>query len=183
MEVTYVLEPRDFTQFNKFWWGRRPIKRWMIITVLFVALGISDLPVFVAWHPIMTPIVYPIVVLGLFYVILLPIQTMDLAKATPGALGLSTMAISPAGLVRRSSVAETRMQWHTIIEITEDAKMIYFFQGSRYAYLIPKRAFPTPEDAHDFLTTAKSYWQNPSQPPTLPSAHGETWPPAPQTLK
>ena len=60
-------------------------------------------------------------------------------------------------------MTETKVQWQSVVDVTEDAKQFYIFLNQRSAFMIPKRGFTHPEDAQAFLQTAEGYWKNPGQ--------------------
>ena len=66
----------------------------------------------------------PMPVIAIFGVLLLPMLAVRQAKATPGFIGLHTMAVSPVGLVQKTAVTETKVQWQSVVDVTEDAKQI-----------------------------------------------------------
>lgn len=55
--------------------------------------------------------------------------------------------------------------------------------SQRFGLIVPKRVFPTPEQAQAFLETAQAYRKSALDGtlPLLPSIP-ETWPPAPQRI-
>ena len=193
MEVTYNLDPNDLVRFNRFWWRRKStLKSWLFmlgaLTLVFVfyASVLVSMSRLFAWHSghrlLMLGFVLMLILFPLFLLTFYPLLVRRRARATPGFVGLHTMAISPEGLTYRSILSETKMQWPSVVDITEDEALIYVFLSTVFALMIPKRGFADPEAAQAYVNTAKRFWKNPGQ--SLSSnEEAPAWPPAPQTLK
>ncbi len=106
-----------------------------------------------------------------------------LTEATPGSIGLHTLALGPDGIHEQNTVKETIVKWPKVTEIAESPQLVVFFLSPRYGFLIPKRAFPTADGMQAFLETARAYHKSAldGTAPILPEI-GASWPPAPQRL-
>ena len=193
MEVTYNLEPNDLVRFNRFWWRRKSnLKSWLFmlgaLTLVFVfyASALVSMSRLFAWHTghwlLLLWFVLMLIFFPLFLLIFYPLLVRRRARATPGFVGLHTLAINPEGLTHRTNLSETNVQWESVVDITEDEALIYIFLSAFFALMIPKGGFAGPDAAQEYVNTAKQFWKNPGQQVT-PSADSSLWPPPPQMLK
>jgi hypothetical protein len=72
-------------------------------------------------------------------------------------IGEHTIAIEPEYVIEKSPIGESRTAWSGIEKIQSDGQYIYVYVGPLYAFVIPKRAFKTGEDAEAFLQQAQAY--------------------------
>ena len=77
--------------------------------------------------------------------------------ANKSLIGEHTIVIDSEGVTERSAVAESKIAWSGVERIEEDGHNVYFYIGPLQAYVIPKRAFQTPDDGEAFLQLAQSY--------------------------
>ena len=95
----------------------------------------------------------------------------------------SPNTLHPAGCRIQSAVMETRTSWAKVTELRQSDKLIVFLLSPRYGFIVPNRAFPTPQQAQAFLETAQAYRTSAlnGTAPILPPV-SKTWPPAPLRL-
>ncbi len=186
MEVTYQLEREDYWQFNKFVINRVPaLKRQVIFNLLLP--GVIWLGAFWVLHFPLAVYIFLNLVLWvcwpLYYFPEMKRATIKRAEMVPGALGQHTLTICPERLRQKSLVSESAVGWQSFTELTEDSRYLFFFMSQRFGLIVPKRVFPTPEQAQAFLETAQAYRKSALDGtlPLLPSIP-ETWPPAPQRI-
>jgi hypothetical protein len=184
MEVTYQLERTDHLEYNRFVVNRVPaLKRQAFFQMLGIPLifGFEFVSFHLTWY-----IYIPLILVSgtLWNVYLLWVRRRAVVAQTqtrPGAIGLHTFKLGPDGVREQTTVIEAFARWAKVTEIAENKQLIVFFLGPRYGFLIPKRAFPSAEDAQVFLDTARAFRSSslngtvPSLPEIRPS-----WPPAPQ---
>lgn len=74
--------------------------------------------------------------------------------------GEHIITITPESFRERTLISDTVCSWKAFRTITADKYNLYFFLDFPLAraYVIPRRAFASPEDADTFLGWAKSYW-------------------------
>ena len=188
IEVTYQLEREDYWQYNTFVIGRIPaLKRQTVFSLLFFpAILTFDLWIFhvggnSGWLILLGAAVC--IVWGAFFLWSRKRTYLRTVTAKPGSLGLHSFALCVTGLCEQASVMEVRVKWPGVTEITECKNLLVFFISPRFGFIVPKRAFPTPEQAQLFLETARAYRQSAidGTPPLLPSIP-QSWPPAPSRI-
>ena len=123
---------------------------------------------------------------GLIFSVILWREKEAYLKTTeldPGAIGLHTILLHPAGCRIQSAVMETWISWAKVTELRQEEKLMVFLLGPRCGFIVPKHAFPTPQQAQAFLETAQAYRAGVlnGTAPLLPPI-SETWPPAPLRL-
>ena len=75
-----------------------------------------------------------------------------------GILGQHTIALTPETLHERTAVNDSKAAWRSLFRIDATPDHIFIFTQPNSAYVIPRRAFPTPSDADAFLTSARDYY-------------------------
>ncbi len=77
---------------------------------------------------------------------------------------LTTVTISPAGLMLTTPVRESFSSWRTWEEIRNARSFILFCTVKQHiALIVPKRAFDTPEAAEQFAGATKQFWETARQ--------------------
>jgi hypothetical protein len=186
MEVTYAVIPEHYAQFQRFLFRKKArLKPWLRVVLILLTLAAIPYLIFLSqfgfWMIALAPFLF-FIVFFLVFPLLMPLSASAAAKWLPECLGLHTTSITPEALVHRTGGTETKRQWSVVREIAEDDQMLYFLLTPRSAVMLPKEAFPTPQQAKQFADAARFYWQHPGE--ALPMALSEsgTWPPPPQTL-
>lgn len=188
MEVTYQLEREDYWQYSKFVVSRVPALKRQSVLRFFVTPGILSLDLWlfhVGGYWVWT-LIFTVALFGLWAVFLLWSQQRGLKvqlEARIGSIGLHTMQLAPDGFREQNAVMECFVKWSKVTEIAESPQVLVFFLGPRFAFIVPKRAFPSPEQAQAFLQTARAYRDGLASgtAPVLPPT-GQVWPPPPQRL-
>ena len=190
MEVTYQLEREDYWQYYQFVAGRtQAFKRQMLLRSLIPAIIILDLILLLLFLHVGGIVWVTLGGAAVYILCFAPVKWsrkrifLSTVEARPGALGLHTLALGVEGFHEENAAVETRVRWPKVSEIADNKQLIVLFLGPQFGYLIPKRAFPSEEQAQAFLETARAYHQSalkgtaPMLPEVTPS-----WPPAPQRL-
>ena len=108
---------------------------------------------------------------------------LKVTELRPGTIGLHTILLHSKGFDLHSSVMETRVEWTKVTELKQNDKLIIFPISKHFGFIVPKHAFPAPEQAQTFLETAQAYRNSAADgtTPVLPPVP-EIWPPAPQRI-
>ena len=189
MQVTYMLEPADLTQFEKFGARRRRqgfnVTRFIRIVVILSILMALTYALETSSHPrpstampnlagLVISIVIPLAVIaGVWIFLLQGVKTQQ--RSVSLFSRRQTLEIRPENLWHGSEGIESIIQWSRIQDLTSDDRSLYFFTDEVTAYIVPRRAFQAPTLADTFLTTAMSYCKGNAY-----NADPELWPPAPR---
>lgn len=77
--------------------------------------------------------------------------------ARHGILGEHTITLTPEALRERTAVNDATAAWRGICRIDATASHLFIYLQPEMAHVIPRRAFPTPAAAEEFLATAQAY--------------------------
>jgi hypothetical protein len=84
-------------------------------------------------------------------------RVREFVRGVPQAVGKSTMEITPEG-VRDATEGETMFSnWSSYQRIDTSPELLLFYKGPDHAVVVPRHAFPSPEAAETFLTSAKEW--------------------------
>ncbi len=77
--------------------------------------------------------------------------------------GVLILTISAEGFRQRNDLSDSTTSWRTIKAIQQDKYSFYFIldtPGSNVmmAFLIPRHAFASPDEAESFIRQARGYW-------------------------
>lgn len=188
MEVTYQLEREDYRLFQEIlskvlpFWRRFNLPFFFF---LFVLVALEQ------WKPsgltaMMIGFLSGAVFTGVLVLSNAWGRRMNFQNSVdfqPGAIGLHTILLHPGGFDIQSSTMRTSVEWSKVTQFGQSKKLVVFFVGSRFGFIVPKRAFATPEQAQTFLETVQAYRKSAldGTAPNLPSLP-ETWPPTPQRI-
>jgi hypothetical protein len=187
MEITYTLEPSDYSRFNAFVVRRVPaLMRQFVLRVLVipVIVGVELVSLFHAAWLIALPLVVVATALWVAYLIWAQRRLVARqAQYRPGALGLHTMRVGAEDVREQSDALEMVVRWPKITEVTQSDHHVIFLIGPRYGLIVPRRAFGSPDQEQAFVETVRGYRRAALDgiAPVLPQAEG-VWPPAPRTM-
>lgn len=186
MEITYTLEQDDYARFSQFLIRRTPaLKRQMLLRYLV-------LPVIIAFEltflhlgavPYMALL---LLATGLWALYLRWMQKRAIGRVAalrPGAVGLHTMRLDAAGLRNQDPYMTVSVEWGRVIEVLQNAELVFLLLSANYGFMVPLRAFSSLEQAQAFVETARAYRKaaRDGTAPVLPQA-SNNWPPAPRTV-
>lgn len=177
MEVSFEIDRDDFWQFNRYVYLHLPKFRssliassvfWFAFPFLVVVATLSALggnpfsPANAAFLTITT------ITLGCFGLISrywgIKRQVMAAPAERPGLLGAHTVTIDVEGLKNRTSASYESFSWSSITSIADTNEHIFIVMNDIGGWPVPKRAFPTVAEAHQFRSMALSYWTAASRP-------------------
>jgi hypothetical protein len=88
-------------------------------------------------------------------------QAKALYKAGPdkNIFGSYTVTLSPECILRSSDFGDIRTRWDGVERIERSGELIFIYNGSSSAYIIPRRAFDSDESMTSFFNAAISFKQ------------------------
>ena len=194
MQITYLYTQEDFAQFYTFLMKRQPMSRvskllnflFLIGSIGFCLWQFSTMRITLSWHSWATvPLLLPPVFIAFAVVSMMSPRRM--AKTIARQMSKTekfvehTITIDAEWVSDRTAMSETKTRWESVQEIVDREGYIYFVGGAA-ARVIPKRAFPSPTIAEEFVRRAQAYWSHAKQGTPLPEFNVDVtvWPPAPQ---
>jgi hypothetical protein len=74
-----------------------------------------------------------------------------------GTLGRHLISIDETGLNEKTDVNDSHWNWLGVEQIQQNENYIFVYISSIMAHVIPKRAFPHPDQADEFFSTAEKF--------------------------
>jgi hypothetical protein len=169
MQVAYVLNEDDWIRFNEHVWRssaslQRGYRRGFLLGPV---IGLAALVNLEAPSPYLAAaiLLFASVVFWCFYPgfhrRLRHRQLIRLVRerAPKGNLGPHQISVSSDGLHEVTEYGEGRLKWSGVSDLEETPDHIFIYTGAAAAYIVPKRAFASPEQSRAFLEAVRSYWQ------------------------
>ncbi|MGC4046181.1 MAG: YcxB family protein [Armatimonas sp.] len=119
--------------------------------------------------------------MGLFFVRFQPkavrahIKKMVHSGATKSLIGHQEYRPEPNGLWHRGPLSEGILFWEGIEKVVESEKYFALHFSSSQAFLIPKRAFSSPQHSASFLALIEQYRQQATGQPIPQTTRGAWW--------
>jgi hypothetical protein len=164
LEIQFTLTPTDYWQLSKYYmlYDTRG-KVWLIFVLLTVpALAFQTV---VSQGPGSGRVGNAVIVAAgvlvfwtLVFYLLMRLRAWGAYRLTPGDWKVFHMRLAANALEFETGAGQTQAKWTSIIKIVEDTKLIYLFANRRVAYLVPKRAFSSADEAAAFSNQARDYW-------------------------
>jgi hypothetical protein len=108
---------------------------------------------------------FPLLVVVLVFAFIIFRVWQNISKSAQAAQkrGVNTITISPENLRQRNEQVDSTTSWRVIKAIRQDKHNFYFHvdtPGSSVfmAFLLPRHAFASPEEAESFIERARGYW-------------------------
>ena len=83
-------------------------------------------------------------------------QILKDERPNRGQLGRHRLVLGEDGLTESTAVGESRTSWSGVDRVEQSADYIYIYTSPAAAHVIPKRAFPTPEQADAFYRLSQA---------------------------
>jgi hypothetical protein len=102
----------------------------------------------------------PTIVFSAFYQYFYRKQVISNARASTGSSGSTgrkTLTLDSTGLTEVAEGATMSHTWSAIEDVAETGSAVYFYNTPVSAYVVPKRAFATPEAVAAFLQDVESF--------------------------
>ena len=150
--VDYELTAEDVARFQRFHILRNPkTLRTLVIHALLIAVVGSF--VWKSGISLAAAVLYIILPLWV-----MPWVTRRQLRKHLATHGRHSFALSPAGLWTTSTaLGEGRVEWSAITEVVANEHMVMLYRNEQNAYIIPRRAFATPQEAEAFLLRATEW--------------------------
>ena len=184
MQVTCVLEPADFTAYNKYashhgsWLSRAsmPIIVFSVFAVVILIPVISRASKHQPfdWLPLALTLAAS-VSFGMLMFPLLQWFTRREQIKNPLFRFPQTIAIDADGLTWDHHHTKTLTRWEGVQSIEADERALYFVLDPNGVYIVPRRAFDLPSIADEFLKASRAYWK-----PGMAEVRSASWPPPPR---
>lgn len=166
MTINYELTKQDYIDFNMHHIATSPtMKRALFIQRFILPILFLVLPIFLIQITDI-PLWYWFSVLGtasVLWIVLYPksvnrsvakrISKMISEGSATGIVGTHCLSLTEQGIVDKTEYSETR--YHVIERIEESEKHIFIYVSAVMAYIIPKRVFPTSDEADEFRIALK----------------------------
>jgi hypothetical protein len=101
--------------------------------------------------------IFAAVLYPLLFLWLVRITAKRYARQNRDALGERTFECSPERVCWTWSSGESTLKWTAFQRIDGTRDFIYFYFGPHRAFIVPRRAFPSPEASAAFLQTARDW--------------------------
>ena len=173
MEVTYTLEPADMRAFRKY--GRPPANQaflagltvWLGAAAVFLwSVTFGTRPI---WRGFSGPLTLGLVVSDLAVsvaaVLLASVlwrNTRPEADAVPPAWREPiTVAINAGHIYRKDATGEVFTPWRALHSIKDTPERFFvLLHDGNTGFIVPKRAFESPDDAQAFYEAAYGWWND-----------------------
>jgi YcxB-like protein len=172
-EITFTLDPTDLRRFDEFSRKQRRglTPRVLLILIIVALLGSLLWGLRIGFYRLDTPrhlwamvLSHGIPLLAIVFVMFLwKPNYAKLAATLPGFLEPRSVRVSGECLHHQDATGEMSILWHMVKKIDTDADYIYFVFANDNGFLVPRRAFPTPEEAQQFYRTAMTFWKGTDQ--------------------
>lgn len=191
MEVTFTLTPDDVWLYSRrYRYRSMQMRPALVHACLGLTLTLAALSLWIAgdvWHRTGSVpwgfLAGLAVMLWMSFLFLPPTRgrIARFIRKQPKMMLTHFLSIDPAGLSAKTSADESRYPWQTMYSLEEDAGYLFLFISRNSAFIVPKRAFATLNEAQTFLDTARRFWEAQRGQP-LPAEDSNIWPPPPRRL-
>jgi len=168
-EITYRVEIADMKAFQRHHRRTSAANRRLRIFLLLLILGLDlDATLRQESGSVGYRVLYFFVLLGiyglLFAIVSFVVNGIAQFRAYRGAenrgiLGEHTITLTPEALHERTAVNDSKALWRGLFRVDGTLEHIFIFTQPNSAYVIPRRAFPSPADSEQFLATARTYYE------------------------
>jgi hypothetical protein len=166
-QITYEIEIEDLVKYNLYTLrSNRHTRRNLLIvriTVALVLMMLSFLSISVRGITWLDIIIWVFVLVYFLYApifhrgfIARAVRKAHPPEESRGTLGRHTITLTTNGLREESETGESSTLWRGISKISSNDQYIFFYLNPNLAHVVPRRAFPSDEDAERFLETARA---------------------------
>jgi hypothetical protein len=164
-EVRYTITKSDYGAMARHYSLDNP--RWRIFAISLV-LGLSL--GCIGWLASATPgsLAAPLSLIGAFLLAVIAwaccVYLFLVCKISAGYRRLPSyrkticLKLTGGGMDFEHEIGSSHVNWSSIVEIEENEKLLYLFVNRKLAFLVPKRAFPSADEAAAFVNQAREYW-------------------------
>ena len=83
-------------------------------------------------------------------------QLLEEERPDRGQLGRHRLVLDEAGLSESTAVGASRTAWAGVDRVEQNAEYIFIYTTPHAAHVIPKRAFPDPQQAEEFYQLGRT---------------------------
>lgn len=163
MEVDFTLNADDFWRLNRYALLHLPRLRKNLVANAVAVFGVPFFVYFAFTRDLPASLVAGIVVgipLAFFVYWNFRRQIRWHSLLNQGLIGEHRLSIGPEGVRKVVAGAEESVAWAEISGVVNDDKHLYLFREAPRAYIVPKRAFATADEARRFYEQALLYWRH-----------------------
>jgi hypothetical protein len=171
MEVSYVMSLADYRAFNRYVLKHTKGGLFLrILKAIFLGLVILAWLLLIATFPYTTgnwadyPIFLPIWTVGLTILWLFRYRISEwasigmLSAADKAKMScVHNISITPEGVRYSSEQISANLGWSGIQQIVATTDYVFFFLSSHAGHVVPRRAFASSDDFHEFAETAQEF--------------------------
>lgn len=190
MQVAFELTPEDLWQWSLYYRRNKHYMRpaflaaWLITLGFMLVLLLSIVGLNLLGHqPVpWTLLLYLPGIAWLFYRFLPPSRkrVTERFARDPAQFCRHVITISPEWIEETTPVSQSKTAWPRLTSLEENASYLFLCIKGLGAYIIPKSAFPDPQDADVFLDTARRYWDAAKSGTARSQVEATVWPPPPR---
>ncbi|MCC6144246.1 MAG: YcxB family protein [Candidatus Hydrogenedentes bacterium] len=178
MQLEFTVTQDDFLAYSQWHYrrsaeGRYTMRRLYIIgVIIFIAFGVMeyDNPDYGAGNPTRYALYLGItagaliIVYGGYLRLIRPMLLRSLSNTGrfKEMLGATAMSFDARRISVENPHGRGRTEWRSIQQIAETKDHVFLVFGPMQAFVLPKRAFPSPEEADAFVVQARD-WQQASR--------------------
>ncbi len=107
-------------------------------------------------------------------------RLVKLQPQQPDIIGPHRVSIDQSWFFEETLAREIKYTWRSFESVEENQRYFFLFLSKNVAFLIPKRAFPSPHEAQTFLDTTRRYWSAAKNGTPVTAEDAAVWPPAPR---
>jgi hypothetical protein len=151
VSVTVDIEHEDVTAFLAYFQAQ--MYPWWMMQGFWLTLGLAVVALFSLWRD--NPVAAIVISVAAGFVAVLGIRSRRIWRLQRVHFGLRTYAITEDALTVLGNGWNTRVEWRCLQSVAETSGHIVIMWDPVYGYVVPKRAFPTPEAAAQFFGELK----------------------------
>lgn len=159
-EIHFLITPEDYRHLMLFALSRRPL----FVIALLVVVASATLT-FTLYRDNFILLLFVVLCIALF--VFRAWRRISKGSQAVQKRGTNIITISPQNIRQQSELADSTTSWKMIKAIKQDKHNFYFQldnPGSNVfmAFLLPRHAFASPEEAESFIARAREYWREQS---------------------
>jgi YcxB-like protein len=159
VEIQFTLNRIDLVRFNVHHASRR-LLTWTIVVILAAMIARTvptDFPLLVR---IFFYVLILLLIAGVMFLATAAIAFVSYAKAkNRGVLGEHKLIITPEAITETTAVNSSTWSWSGVPNVSENGSYIFIYVQQNLAHIVPKRAFGSSAEAHQFYDVARSAWE------------------------
>jgi hypothetical protein len=162
--VDYDLTVEDRAEFSVFYQGHSRTLQKMLRNMMLLGAGlVASLGAFGGLN--LFNVVFTSLMVGLFALFVVLTQSDGQKKRTyrrllaegrnHAILGRHRIVLDDTSVVCTNAMSESRLQWPAIEHVVAGPEAAYLYTSAASAFIVPRRAFPSPQAFAEFVATAQ----------------------------